>query len=155
MTARDRILQRRGAFIAAAIVGAAGLPACGPTACLEPSVNCDANPNGVVLDAPGKVCVGDRFELNAYQSYCGDGSKPVFATSDPDLLVIDGTTALAKKTGRVTITVLFGTRSATATVDIVSCADASTDSGRDSGTESGTESGTDSGTDADVSVDGL
>lgn len=141
MTARDRILERRAAFVAAAIaVSAAGLGCdediTGPTVCLEPAIDCDASPGSVDLVAPKQMCVGDEFTLEASMSWCGDGSKPVFATSDPALLVIDGSTAIALKPGKVTITALIGKNSASASVDVLACAE---DAGADAASEASSD----------------
>ncbi|MBI2388056.1 MAG: hypothetical protein HYV09_00440 [Deltaproteobacteria bacterium] len=145
MSARDRILERRAAFVAAAIaVSAAGMSACdddvvGPTVCLEPSIDCDASPGSVDLVAPKQMCVGDKFKLEAYMSWCGDGSKPVFATSDPNLLVVDGSTAIALKPGKVTITALMGKSSGSALVEILPCADGGVDAGPGPASDAGSD----------------
>lgn len=88
----------------------------------------------VALEAP---CVGDRFPVRALRgpSYCTDSKAlpAVFATSNPDLLVVDSTqfdpaVAIARGPGRVTITALHEGARGSADVVIADCSD---DGGRD------------------------
>lgn len=125
MSARDRILERRARFVAAAMVSAAMLPGCeGPDdgryaePCLSMPRTCDDVYLNRVL-VPSTVCAGERFEV---QADAPSDCAPVFATSDPDLLVIDGSTAVARKPGKVTITAIFRRGTVSAEVEILACA---------------------------------
>lgn len=126
MSTRDRILERRARFVAAAaaamVVGCDGPDAAEPQVCLSQALTCD-HAWGIVV--PTQVCVGDRFDVRLSVPI---DCRAVYATSDPELLVFDGRTAIARKPGKVTITAIFDTGTSTADVEIRACpADAASD----------------------------
>lgn len=134
---RRKILARRNQFVAAALAAssAAVLPACDTQAqvCLEPMWECDEHT--LVAHAPDEVCVGDRFAVRASRG-CDGGGLPedvtagvVFATSDPELLVIEGSMALARGEGVVELTAIIDGLTATKKVHVLACADVGADAG--------------------------
>ncbi|MBI2388055.1 MAG: hypothetical protein HYV09_00435 [Deltaproteobacteria bacterium] len=132
MNARDRILERRARFVAAAMVSAAMLPGCDGTSeaevCLSMAVSCD-DVYLHTINVPATVCAGDRFEV---QVDAPPGCSFVLATTDPELLVIEGTTATALRPGKVKIEALFERGVIGANITILACdADASTEAASD------------------------
>lgn len=126
MSTRERILERRARFVAAAaaamVVGCDGVSPVEPQVCLSQALTCD---RAWPIEVPADVCVGDRFDVRLSVPI---DCHAVYATSDPELLVLDGRTAIALKPGKVTITAIFDTGTSTADVEIHACAvDAATD----------------------------
>lgn len=120
MSTRDRILERRARFVAAAaaamVVGCDGVGPAEPQVCLSQALTCD---RAWPIEVPESVCVGDRFDVRmSVPIEC----PAVYATSDPELLVFDGRTAIALKPGKVTITAIFDSGTSTADVELRACA---------------------------------
>lgn len=149
--ARSRILERRARFVAAAMTlgAASGVAACEPQVCLEMAVDCDADVPTLLVDGPSSLCVGEQASFTATTSgSCGGEtvtSRAVFATSDPALLVFEGSRARALGVGSVVVTALFDGKKATTTVQLVECADASAP--KDVGTDADSSAATDADAD--------
>lgn len=115
-----------GAFAASALLA---VPACYYGYEDDDSASCVVD--RLIVQAPSTACAGDRFDVRVLRDTryrdVDLTADAVFATSDPDVLVIEGSKALARAPGVVRLTAIVGSKTANKTLLVKSCSDAGED----------------------------
>jgi len=133
---RQRILDRRARFLAAAVIGGAVLEvACEAQACLSVAPVCDSDPQTrYVVEGPNKMCTGDRVKVRYVAVYCGSRNDvtadATFTSSNPGVVALESGVVRGLSPGRATITGIFSDGSgmpASLTVEVRECSDAASD----------------------------